>query len=156
MYCKNCGAQIPDNSSVCNYCGAAQMNNQNPNSVYQPVLEPIKKGSIIVALVLSVLTSNIIGIVLTILALIYANDYDTAIRHGDFVTAEKKKSSIRTFKIVSWVFIGLTVLFYIALFAIFGTVIFSALLEGDFDLDEFYYANSVYAAVQALKFGLLG
>ena len=170
MYCKNCGAQIPDNSAVCNYCGTAQTRNPNSNTgyqnfgnpqpnynTYQPNFEPIKKGSIIAALVFGILTTNIVAIILSILALIYANDYDTAIRHGDFITAEKKKSMIKTFKIISWVFIALTIFFYIIFFAVFGTVFFSTILNGDFsEFDDFYFDDLIYTAVQMLKFRFLG
>lgn len=184
MYCKNCGAQIPDNSPVCNYCGKTQTDNFNQNvnhqnlnygynqnqnfnnpgqnyGFYQPNLQPMEKGSIIVALVLSVLTGSIVSIVLTILALVYANDYDTAIRCGDFATAEKKKSLIKTFKIISWVLIGLSILLSIIsiiYLIVFGTGVFAFLLSGfssEFD-DFYYYGDLVCAAVQALKFGLLG
>ena len=90
------GAQNQNGSYTYNY-------NQNYN--YEPVnTSVVKKGSIIAALVVGILTRSIVAIVLAIIALVRCNEFETAVRTGDYPLADQKRDSAVKLRKWAWAF----------------------------------------------------
>lgn len=168
MYCKNCNAFNDDSSRFCSSCGAPlsepaaaqqpplQGQYTPPQSAYpppqyaygaQPQAEPTRPLTIalpIVALILSLLSANIIGILLGAFALVNFNRYTEALRAGDFGSAETYKGKSRRLSTAAIVIT--VVLFVLAVIAaIVGAVFFGfrVMESGGIDspLVEFNYGD---------------
>ena len=122
MYCKHCNAQNADDERFCSSCGAplnepAQQQETPLQGQYTPPqgqytqppyqqpyygapgsMEPTKPLTIalpIVALILGILSADIIGILLGAFALVNFNRYTDALRMGDIGSAEMYKAKSR-------------------------------------------------------------
>ena len=146
MYCKNCNAFNEEGSRFCSSSGApltapeqqtplqgqytppqgAQPNYQQPCYGAQPPMEPTRPLTIalpIVALILSILSANIIGILLGAFALVNFNRYTDAVRVGDFALAEVLKGKSR--RLATAAIVVTVVLFVLAVIAaLVGAVFF--------------------------------
>ena len=127
MYCRNCNAFNEDGSRFCSSCGAplepqpqqaapqqgAYTPPQGPQPPYQqpyygtqPPMEPTKPLTStlpIVALILSILSVNVISILLGAFSLVNFNRYTAALRAGDFGSAEQYKARSRRLATISLV-----------------------------------------------------
>ena len=146
MYCKNCNAFNEDGSRFCSTCGAPlsepaaepqtplQGQYTPPRGAYQPPQyaygaqmqgEPTRALSIalpIVALILGLISADIIGIVLGAFALVNFNRYTEALRMGDFGSAELYKSKSRRLSVAA--IVVTVILFVLAVIAVIVAAVF--------------------------------
>lgn len=79
--------------------------NYNQNYNYAPVnTSVLKKGSIIAALVVAILTRSVVAIVLAIIALVRCNEFETAVRTGNYPLADQKRDSANSLRKWAWAF----------------------------------------------------
>ncbi len=112
--------------------------NYNQNYNYTPLdSNLVKKGNIIVALVIGIITQSWVAVVLAIIALVRCSDFENAVRMGNYPLADQKRESIAKFRRWAWVFCGLgiawKVIGIIISIAGIGLGIFSEFLPEIFD-----------------------
>ncbi len=147
MYCKNCNAFNEDGSRFCSACGAplsepapetqtplqgqyappqeARPPYQQPYYGAQPPMEPTRPLTIalpIVALILGILSVDIIGILLGAFSLVNFNRYTDAVRAGDFASAEVYKNKSRRLAIAG--IVVTVILFVLAVIAAIVAAVF--------------------------------
>lgn len=78
--------------------------NYNQNYNYTPI-DPsfVKKGSIIAALVVGILTQSWIAVILAVIALVRCSDFENAVRMGNFPLADEKRASINKLRKWAWI-----------------------------------------------------
>ena len=89
MYCRNCNAQNPENSRYCNYCGAPLGDCVPPD---REQTSPLNNSTAIISLIMNIVIFNIVGLIFAILSLVNYNDYEAALRTGNFLLAENRKN----------------------------------------------------------------
>ncbi|MDD6021650.1 MAG: zinc ribbon domain-containing protein [Oscillospiraceae bacterium] len=121
--------------------GGSYTYNYNQNYNYEPVQPKfVKKGSTIAALIVAVLTRNIIAIILSVIAIVQCNEFETAVRTGNYPLADQKRSSARTLRIWAWVLNGLSIAFSIAVIVLS----FLGMGLGLFDEFMFPFGSELY------------
>ncbi len=147
MYCKNCNAFNEDGNRFCASCGAPL--NAEPQRPAEPPLQgqyvppqgayqqpfygaqpsgelsrPLSIALPVIALIVGILTVNLIGILLGAFALVNFNRYTDAVRAGDFAAAETFKGKSRRLAVagivVTVVLTLIMIVFLVAGVAIFG------------------------------------
>ena len=128
MYCPNCNQFNDDRNSFCAFCGAPLRTRQNeapdsgsytppfgaPDSgSYQPPVQPpyqppvneltkpITAATPAVAMILSILCFNVIGLVFAVLSLVNFNNYISEKNRGALDNAETYKRKAKTFAIIA-------------------------------------------------------
>ena len=132
-----------------NYQSAGQPYNSpyqqnNGYTGYNPIEQPgmprgdVKKGSIIAALILSFITGGLLSIVFAIIALVAANDFESAKLRGEVQLANKKFDSANKFRKLAWAFNIIGLIVNIALIAILFVTGFFLAEDSDFwdELDD--------------------
>lgn len=114
MFCRNCNAQNPDDSRFCNRCGAPLFESAPPSR--EPTA-PINNSSAIISLIVNVIIFNVVGLIFSILSLVNYNDYEAAIRAGNFLLAESKKNASKKYSKIAFIIAG--ILFAIEIAAVF-------------------------------------
>lgn len=79
--------------------------NYNQNYNYTP-LNPdfVKKGSIIAALVVGIITQSWVAVILAVIALVRCSDFENAVRTGNYPLADQKRDSIAKLRKWAWIF----------------------------------------------------
>lgn len=144
--------------------GGAYTYNYNQSYNYTPI-DPnfVKKGSIIAALAVGVLTQSWVAVVLAIIALVRCSDFENAVRMGNFQLADKKRDSIAKLRKWAWVFciIGIVIgiITVVASIVSYGWGIFEFLSEvfeevDDFDdFENFYGYSEMFIRMIASRLG---
>ncbi|MDD7293246.1 MAG: zinc ribbon domain-containing protein [Clostridiaceae bacterium] len=125
MYCRNCNAQNPENSRYCNYCGAPLSGDCAPPD--RELTPPLNNSTAIISLIVNIVIFNIIGLIFAILSLVSYNDYETALRTGNFLLAENRKNASKRYSKISFIVAGIILVVEIVAVIIFfvWTSIFS-------------------------------
>ena len=181
MYCKNCNAYNPDDSRFCSNCGAAleeqrgeSIGSGQPHSTnvynepyssnqytapgysqpYSPLQDeaPFKNTNAIIAIILNVVFFNVIGLVLAILSLTNFNDYESALRQGNFPLAQTYKDKSKKYSKIA--IILSIVIGEIEILCIIGWVVFMIFVVtregGDFPTDGTFYEFEQFAMMAML------
>lgn len=131
-------------------------NQQSTMPGYQPYAtgmpqESLSKGGYIAVTIVSAVFGGIIGLVLALVALINANDYENAKRNGDSMRAKQKLEKAKKYKTAAWIvnivaFIIIAIIWSFIFFAGFSTV-------DDYDFDD-YGSYEVYGDEDDFPFDL--
>ena len=182
MYCKNCNTYNSDDSRFCSNCGAALEEQQSENTgseqpnntnvyneqpygsnqyaapgysqPYSPLQNeaPFKNTNAIIAIILNVVFFNVIGLVLAVLSLTNFNDYEAALRQGNFPLAQTYKDKSKKYSKIA--IILSIVIGAIGILCIIGGIIFMFLVVvregGDFPMDEAFYEFEQFAMMATL------
>lgn len=127
--------------------------NYNQSYNYTPLNNDfVKKGSIIAALVIGVITQNWIAVVLAVIALIYCSDFENTVRTGNFQLADQKRASIAKLRKWAWILCIISIVIAVVS-AIVSIVIFGVGFFDFFDtaLDDSYYYDEFYEFSQMAK-----
>ena len=124
MYCRNCNAQNPENSRYCNYCGAPLGDCVPPDRELTP---PLNNSTAIISLIVNIVIFNIVGLIFAILSLVNYNDYEAALRKGNFLLAENRKNASKRYSKAAFIVAGIFLVIGIIAVVIFfvWTSIFS-------------------------------
>lgn len=124
MYCRNCNAQNPENSRYCNYCGAPLGDCVPPDRELTP---PLNNSTAIISLIMNIVIFNIVGLIFAILSLVNYNDYEAALRKGNFLLAENRKNASKRYSKAAFIVAGIFLVIGIIAVVIFfvWTSIFS-------------------------------
>ena len=124
MYCRNCNAQNPENSRYCNYCGAPLGDCVPPDRELTP---PLNNSTAIISLIMNIVIFNIVGLIFAILSLVNYNDYEAALRKGNFLLAENRKNASKRYSKAAFIVAGIFLVIGIMAVVIFfvWTSIFS-------------------------------
>ena len=124
MYCRNCNAQNPENSRYCNYCGAPLGDCVPPDRELTP---PLNNSTAIISLIMNIVIFNIVGLIFAILSLVNYNDYEAALRTGNFLLAENRKNASKRYSKAAFIVAGIFLVIGIIAVVIFfvWTSIFS-------------------------------
>lgn len=152
-YAQNNGASQQPNGNFSNQYNSqngAQGFNQQPNGAYTynynqnynyTPIDPsfVKKGSIIVALIVGILTQSWIAVILAVIALVRCSDFENAVRMGNFPLADEKRASINKLRRWAWIlcFVGIVISIIGIMLSVAGVIGFGI---GEFlpeILDEF-------------------
>lgn len=182
MYCKNCNTYNSDDSRFCSNCGAALEEQKSENSgseqpysanvyneqpynnnqytapgysqPYSPLQNeaPLKNTNAIIAIILNVVFFNIIGLILAVLSLTNFNDYEAALRQGNFPLAQTYKDKSKKYSkiaIILSIIIGA-----IGILCIIGWIVVMLLAVtsegGDFPMDGAFYEFEQFAMMATL------
>lgn len=181
MYCKNCNTYNTDDSRFCSNCGAALEEQKSENNgseqpysanvynepynnnqytapgysqPYSPLQNeaPFKNTNAIIAIILNVVFFNVIGLVLAILSLTNFNDYEAALRQGNFPLAQTYKDKSKKYSkiaIILSIIIGA-----IGILCIIGWVVFMIFVVvregGDIPTDGTFYEFEQFAMMAML------
>ena len=104
MYCRNCNAQNPENSRYCNYCGAPLGDCVPPDRELTP---PLNNSTAIISLIMNIVIFNIVGLIFAILSLVNYNDYEAALRTGNFLLAESRKNASKRYSKAAFIVAGI-------------------------------------------------
>lgn len=115
--------------------------------------EPFKNTNSIIAIILNVVIFNIIGLVLAILSLTNFNDYESALRQGNFQLAQSYKDKSKKYSKIA--IILSIVIGAIGVLAIIGWIVFMAVIMfrdgGDIPMTDSYYEFEQFAAMAVLR-----
>ncbi|MDR0982567.1 MAG: CD225/dispanin family protein [Culturomica sp.] len=114
LYCRNCGAEVPENAVVCPRCGASLRNGFNYNGAKPPKTWLVES---ILATLFCCLPFGIVGIV-------NAARVETRFYAGDFEGARRASVNAGRWTLVSVLCSVIVVIIYLA---IFGFAVFSSL-----------------------------
>lgn len=181
MYCKNCNTYNTDDSRFCSNCGAALEEQKSENNgseqpysanvynepynnnqytapgysqPYSPLQNeaPFKNTNAIIAIILNVVFFNVIGLVLAVLSLTNFNDYEAALRQGNFPLAQTYKDKSKKYSkiaIILSIIIGA-----IGILCIIGWVVFMIFVVvregGDIPTDGTFYEFEQFAMMAML------
>ena len=125
MYCRNCNAQNPENSRYCNYCGAPLCDDCVPPD--RELTPPLNNSTAIISLIMNIVIFNIVGLIFAILSLVNYNDYEAALRTGNFLLAENRKNASKRYSKAAFIAAGIILVIGIVAVVIFfvWTSIFS-------------------------------
>lgn len=105
MYCRNCNAQNPENSRYCNYCGAPLGDDCVPPD--RELTPPLNNSTAIISLIMNIVIFNIVGLIFAILSLVNYNDYEAALRTGNFLLAESRKNASKRYSKAAFIVAGI-------------------------------------------------
>ena len=97
MFCKNCGKEIPDDSTFCSFCGAATKSGQLPGS--GPAQRTVPNY-----LVQAILVTIFCCLPFGIAAIVYAAQVNSKLQVGDYQGAVQSSEKAKQF---CWIAFGL-------------------------------------------------
>ena len=108
MFCRNCGAQIPDGTNFCPYCGSNQ-------TAAEPLVRHQQGEKPSTYLVLSIIVTILCCLPFGIIGIIYASKVDSCWNAGNFDEARENSRKAKTWALVGLVLGFFTYLIYILL-----------------------------------------
>ena len=113
--------------------------NYNQNYNFAPVdTSVLKKGSIIAALVVGILIQNLFAIIFSIIALVRCNEFESAVRMGNYPLADQKRENVNSMRKWAWIFCIIGIVLYVIFGVLFVLgVIGNSLAFGDDIFDSF-------------------
>ena len=131
MFCRNCGAQIPDGTNFCPYCGSNQT-----AAGPEPLVRHQQGEKPSTYLVLSIIVTILCCLPFGIIGIIYASKVDSCWNRGNVEEAWKNSRLARNWSLWG---LGLTIVFWI-LYIILIVVGVLAEEWNIFRFDEYYTA----------------
>lgn len=110
MFCRNCGAQIPDGTNFCPYCGSNQT-----AAGPEPLVRHQQGEKPSTYLVLSIIVTILCCLPFGIIGIIYASKVDSCWNAGNFDEARENSRKAKTWALVGLVLGFVTYLIYILL-----------------------------------------
>lgn len=110
MFCRNCGAQIPDGTNFCPYCGSNQT-----AAGPEPLVRHQQGEKPSTSLVLSIIVTILCCLPFGIIGIIYASKVDSCWNAGNFDEARENSRKAKTWALVGLVLGFVTYLIYILL-----------------------------------------
>lgn len=110
MFCRNCGAQIPDGTNFCPYCGSNQT-----AAGPEPLVRHQQGEKPSTYLVLSIIVTILCCLPFGIIGIIYASKVDSCWNAGNFHEARENSRKAKTWALVGLVLGFVTYLIYILL-----------------------------------------
>lgn len=110
MFCRNCGAQIPDGTNFCPYCGSNQT-----AAGPEPLVRHQQGEKPSTYLVLSIIVTILCCLPFGIIGIIYASKVDSCWNAGNFDEARENSRKAKTWDLVGLVLGFVTYLIYILL-----------------------------------------
>lgn len=110
MFCRNCGAQIPDGTNFCPYCGSNQT-----AAGPEPLVRHQQGEKPATYLVLSIIVTILCCLPFGIIGIIYASKVDSCWNAGNFDEARENSRKAKTWALVGLVLGFVTYLIYILL-----------------------------------------
>lgn len=110
MFCRNCGAQIPDGTNFCPYCGSNQT-----AAGPEPFVRHQQGEKPSTYLVLSIIVTILCCLPFGIIGIIYASKVDSCWNAGNFDEARENSRKAKTWALVGLVLGFVTYLIYILL-----------------------------------------
>lgn len=132
MYCRKCGAELPEGARFCTSCGCDQQQNVTPVSGNSYPMTPRPDNNLWLAVLVTVLCCLPFGIV----SIIYSSKVDSSWAAGDIGAALEYSRKARSW---AWWGIGVCVLWWVLYLVVFVLILGTGLdfWSGDFSFDEF-------------------